>query len=566
MDRNSRAILAKGIKLDKQYKNIVDYTETQMVNLCLANKVYEASNCSIIKNNESLELDVTFTVALQANYIAFENPNYGNKWFFAFIDRVEYISDNATRIYYTVDELSTWRDYWDIKPCFTVREHVNDDTIGLHTVPENIECGDYLINACTNISINADLEPDVTQGETPFFVCFCVTEPPNPSYPTPIAPNIGSEMGSVFTPLIFFAVNTSNGFQQAKTIIDWYRDTHQDTMDKAIVNMYMIPFACVDTVNKQTWTKDNTSVTVYAIKPSNKIDLDLDYIFEDTYLSGFYTPRNKKLLTYPYCYLYLDNKAGENAIFRWEDGKRVNMGTEANPNYRYAYGFSITIVPSAGVSAKLFPLDYKTMSEPSAYYGAYNYGINFGKVPVCAWTNDYYTNWLTQNGVNVATKVGIGVASLGLGLATGGIGLVAGAVSGVTSVASAVSEFRSADKVPPQASGSVNTGDVTFAYTFNNISCYRMTIRKEYAEIIDDYFDRQGYKVNRLKVPNETGRTYWNYIQIANDDCIGTTKNTISVPTSSMDIINNAYRSGVTIWHDHANIGDYSLSNTIVTP
>jgi hypothetical protein len=68
-------------------------------------------------------------------------------------------------------------------------------------------------------------------------------------------------------------------------------------------------------------------------------------------------------------------------------------------------------------------------------------------------------------------------------------------------------------------------------------------------------------------VPNQTGRTYWNYVQIAAEDDIGYSSNAnISVPSKSMEIINNVYRKGVTIWHDHANIGDYSLNNTIVTP
>ena len=32
----------------------------------------------------------------------------------------------------------------------------------------------------------------------------------------------------------------------------------------------------------------------------------------------------------------------------------------------------------------------------------------------------------------------------------------------------------------------------------------------------------------------------------------------------NMDIINKICRNGVTIWHNHANIGNYSLNNSIV--
>ncbi len=59
---------------------------------------------------------------------------------------------------------------------------------------------------------------------------------------------------------------------------------------------------------------------------------------------------------------------------------------------------------------------------------------------------------------------------------------------------------------------------------------------------------------------NQYNKQNWNYIQIANDDEIGNG----SVPSSYMEEINNACRRGLTIWHNHANIGNYSLSNNIV--
>lgn len=31
-----------------------------------------------------------------------------------------------------------------------------------------------------------------------------------------------------------------------------------------------------------------------------------------------------------------------------------------------------------------------------------------------------------------------------------------------------------------------------------------------------------------------------------------------------MDIINDAYKCGITIWHNHTNIGNYSLDNSII--
>lgn len=70
-----------------------------------------------------------------------------------------------------------------------------------------------------------------------------------------------------------------------------------------------------------------------------------------------------------------------------------------------------------------------------------------------------------------------------------------------------------------------------------------------------------GYKINETKIPNITGRTYWNYVEIGSSEEIGHG----NLPNKYLEEINNIFRKGVTIWHNHANIGNYSLNNTIVS-
>ena len=79
--------------------------------------------------------------------MAFQNPDYSNKWFFAFIDKIEFVSNKNCRIYFTIDEMSTWWDYWWYQNCFVEREHVSNDTFGLHTIDEGLNCGDYIVSS-----------------------------------------------------------------------------------------------------------------------------------------------------------------------------------------------------------------------------------------------------------------------------------------------------------------------------------------------------------------------------------------------------------------------------------
>lgn len=103
--------------------------------------------------------------------------------------------------------------------------------------------------------------------------------------------------------------------------------------------------------------------------------------------------------------------------------------------------------------------------------------------------------------------------------------------------------------------GDINTADNCNTYYF-----YKMSIRSEYAKKIDDYFTRFGYSQNEMLVPNITGRSIFNYIQIDKNEVIGYG----DVPEKYFNEINNICRKGVTIWHNHANIGNFNLSNTII--
>ena len=87
-----------------------------------------------------------------------------------------------------------------------------------------------------------------------------------------------------------------------------------------------------------------------------------------------------------------------------------------------------------------------------------------------------------------------------------------------------------------------------------------MRAKLEDLRVIDEYFTRFGYKTLRNKIPNFTGRENYNYVKIAEGENIGNG----SVPARFMEVINNIFRRGTTIWHNHENLGDYSVSNNII--
>lgn len=264
---------------------------------------------------------------------------------------------------------------------------------------------------------------------------------------------------------------------------------------------------------------------------------------------------------YPYNYLYVTNNNGASNIYKYEDF----FDTDCN--------FEVQYIMCMGGQVRLVPKNYK---ESDQTYTLYNYdeSIPLTKYPTYSWSSDAYTNWLTQNDINLKTDIiNIAGSSASAGMnsipsntkksMSADIPLLVGSesiMSASVGLMNYYDRFYKAELMP-NITGGNNTGDLCNVNGSQTFTFKLMRSKNEYLQQIDSYFNRVGYKVNVIKQPNITGRTYWNYLEIAPTEEIGYGE----VPSISMQTINNACRKGVTIWHDHTNLGNYSLTNSIVT-
>lgn len=549
--------------LESDYKNQLTFTSKANQTAYFASTVVKSyDNNTYIKKDGGIKIDCNAEEIRTCNYLFYRNTGFDNRIYYCFITSIEYISENSTLVKFETDCFQTW--YFDLvyKPCFIEREHVSDDTVGLHTVPENLETGEYQI-----IDLRNSPMFETTNTSTDFLVCFCVSDYPNNAGTGTSMTSINGEnqtVGGVFTGLHFFAVHT---LAAARNVITVYNESGE-TLADAIKNIFMIP-RCLVNINLSTGALETGGNPTTIASSSVGYGVSL-YPIYDSYtsgeyqlqqpsvLAGNYTPKNNKLYTFPYSYFYVTNKAGEDVVFHWEDFPIVNL----NNNRARTCTYKKAMVGSASISAKLYFTNYKNYGEGSTYgTRLYNYGVNYAKVPVCAWSTDYYTNWLTQNGVNMTTSVLTSIASGAVsgGLYGGAVGAVIGGVTtGLMAVAGNLAKVHEASVIPDQAKGDLNTGDVMFAYTRNSISFYEMSIRPEYARIIDNFFTVYGYKVNIVKTPSITGRRYWNYVKTVDCNIEG------DVPQEDLLIIRNIFNKGCTFWHDATNMYNYNLTNSIV--
>ena len=140
--------LLSGIPIDPNYNDTLYFSSPS------AQTSYFMSKTKKNLNNYSYQRYAKNVLRVQmladdifdVNYMMFRNSAYGNKWFYAFVDRVEYVNDVTTEIYYHLDDIQTWYDSWVLNQCFIERTHTIRDRVGDSITPEPVEVGEYVYN------------------------------------------------------------------------------------------------------------------------------------------------------------------------------------------------------------------------------------------------------------------------------------------------------------------------------------------------------------------------------------------------------------------------------------
>lgn len=498
------------------------------------------TNVSYQSDTRTFRCPAQVDTVRQYNYMMYQNTAYSNKWFYCFIKKATYVSDGYTDIEFEVDPLQTFMFDISVRTSFVEREHTNNDTAGNNTLPENVELGSYVKNSVTGTG---------QIGASTMWYAVGVSDFPGGQKPATMP---ASKVNGLPNGLFYIFTDSTNNLH---TIAQMYDDAGQAN---AIVTMFVFPkqilyirqgdsghFAFTETTWHYSGSRfDSGTITVYVPTSNNLFGtITENYtISKPTRVGMSYTPRNAKLLTFPYCYFNISNNAGSTVTYHYED-------FTGNPKFNYVG------VLDVGCSTKLYPTNYKNMTifDGAIQDNPYDYGVTGGKFPTISWNSDAYTNWLTQNAVNIGISLGGTALST---IASAGMGNYAGAIgTALNGVSSAVAQFYQASLMPDQAKGNTNVGDLNYTAHQNKFTVFELSIKPQYAQIIDDYFDMFGYKTCRLKVPYSNHRQNWWYTKTIDVNIVG------NVPNDEMNKIKSAYNNGLTFWKNPANFLNYSVSN-----
>lgn len=530
MTMNITEVRLLSVPLENDYKHTLWFQNLESQIAYFASKTkYAGYNFSYQRKDGYIAYPLAYDSLIGVNYVMYKNASHGDKWFFAFITDMKYINDERTNIYIETDVMQTWRFDYTVRPSFVEREHVASDRVGEHLQNENLELGDFICNAYTKSYLGAGSH----------YIVVGTTQ-------TVTGDQVGGAIyNGIYSGLKYYAFpNTATGANDLGNWLKEYFDS--EGAGDAVQCMFLVPMTLINLDDGTNKVATSNDPKVLYINHGTSAENDTNLQLTHNTLEG-YTPKNNKLLCYPYRYLMVSNNNGGAVVYNFEDF-RDDSGNVINPKFR------IESCLTVGCSTRMIPERYKGV--------VYNHeeGINLGKYPALNWTSDVFTNWITQNSMNVGLSLTQNavktVGGAALAPYTAGLSLNH-SISGVNAIFNTLAEVHKASLIPPQSKGNINNGDVITASNENDFHFYDMSIRKEFAKIIDDFFDMFGYKINRVKVPDFYHReNYW-YTKTIDVNIDG------AIPMNDINKIRDCYNQGITFWCNPENIGDYSVSNSI---
>lgn len=481
------------------------------------------------------------------NYMMFQNTSYGNKWFYAFINNIEYINNEVSEVKFTIDPVQTWFFDYTLNQCFVERITPSSDEIGENILPEPVAVGEYTLNGSYDIIgySQADTSTDFSKDMV------IIVQYVNPNSSTGSGPfSEGSVLGGVYSgaELYVFGTGMAGQINEVNRLNAWIEAQAQHF--DAIVGIYMCPILAIGgslPPLEQEGTLDVRklkNVSVISNTPS------MPAITKNTVLNG-YRPRNMKCYTYPYTFYHVDGPDSQSLIMRYEFFKNLT------PKFR------ISANPTYPVEVNLFPCDYKNQApnqlEPENEYRGEKLSIK--GFPQCSWSMDSYVAWMAQNSTPLALNT---IATIGQGVVSGAIGGPAGmTASGVSSLVGAsaniLSQYYTASIAADITKGSFSTGSNDIASRRMKFKGGCMTQPYNYLKAIDQFFDAFGYAKNEWMDVNIHQRSRWTYIKTVGANVDG------AVPADDAKFIADCYDRGIRFWADTVHPCDYSIRNLFLS-
>lgn len=538
---NTTIHLMDMIRLDPRYENTAWFNnrtaQTSYFLSCVRQGMSFSNQSYQRKNRGVIRLQADYGNVIACNYMMFQNSSFENKWFYAFITKVEYISNNVTEITYEIDVIQTYLFDWNINQCFVEREHSATDYIGDNVLPEDVPVTAWTYSDPVKAP---PFDETVSTDYLPVAVV-ASTESADEMTGTTQYDNLRFVGSRVYNGCYLYGFHLpSGGIMPTPNLDTFLRQVVNNNKINGIVAIFMCPGAFAP-IYKQG---------------EGGFYLDTSHLVSEPYLweipkhqswtysyAGKNGPRNKKLYTFQFNKLIITDHDEANAEYPYE----YFVGSQYNAQFK----IRSSITPNPEFAC--IPYSFKGSTD-SFIHQLISHGY-----PQCSFATDTFERWLAQNkyrlifgkATSAVQSAGRAASEIALG---GELGAMFGATNVISGVSSILGEMLTVNSMPDQLNGTIGQ-NVNLESRAIGFYYYYARAIDECCAMADDFFDMYGYKTCLHKVPNIHVRENWTYTKTVG--CIITG----SVPADDAKKIESIFDAGIRFWTTEANIGDYSLPN-----
>lgn len=530
------------VPLENDYKNTLYFSSAAaQTAYFLTKSVKSYSLFTYIKKDNTIVIPEEIDTLYNCNYIMYQNTNYGTKWFYAFINRMEWAGMGQTRLFVSTDCIQTW--FFDIKyyQSYVDRCHSDTDVAGDNIVPEDFTGAN---NGGYDVVGTRDLTPD--------WVTIFATTSPNGS---PLEPTDKNGIISGAGQSLRIPYNQSSLANALNMYVT-------EGTASAVTGIQQFPN--FDVNNTFQFAKHPSALTCAAINGKTA-----------------YIPKNKKLLSGAFL-----------------TGFVQFMGQEINFNPEYANGSNITgkiVVDEVGGLVGVILTNYSSsdiasmsavasIPESSWSYNQYKNNFNLHN----ASNSIYYQRTARQRTQNIANS--IADAAQGALNAVGSLGnfatlsslvnpigsttrAISGTISGVQSAANNMEEVYRyssgideisqelatiAENYSAPAVGGISSSNIFIAGDMCKMTYGYKVPPLDIVERYDNFLTVYGYKQSTYRDINLHARLNWTYIKTVGLNASG------DFPDDDMNVIKRAFDRGIFFWSSTAQFGNFNVPNPIV--
>lgn len=531
--------------LESDYRNTLWFPNVAAQTSYFLGKTVKAyENFNYIKKDNTITVPEEIDNLYNCNYIMYQNANFGNKWFYAFIDRMAWASNSSTRLYVSTDAIQTW--FFDITyyQSYVDRCHSDTDVAGDNIIPEDFSGiangGYYQVGT-------QDLKPNM-------LAIFSTTYTDGTPIGSEKINGIFSGAGYLTSP-----INISGG---VATVNTWLNTMVRQGLANAVSRIQQYP------------TNHDTVVT-YAKHPSH-----LDCVGSNGLTT--YIPTNKKLLSGAFISAYV-SLYGQEIEFNPEyiAGAQISVQIAVDQttgtvgaivrNYGSAQNSTMTVtavIPESTWAYNQYKNDYNLHSASNAIYrrrAGLDRGVNtansvIGVAGALADVTGAVVDMVTPSGLvkDVLNPTTTGISRLASAAqnavsSAGNAYTYIGGIDEITQDLTAISENYNAPAV-----GGVAQSNIFLAAQMTALSYGFKVPPLDIVKRIDKFLTVYGYKQSTYRSINTHARSSWTYIKTNGLNASG------NFPDDDMNTIKRAFDKGIFFWSYTASFGNFDQSNIIV--